>query len=242
MQSKKSEILRPPQHIFILTSQKQLIVTVSRSTGNQKYPISVVSTTLHHSILLRMKLRAFTLLVLLQGTTAFLFAGKRAQIKAEILALSTETQRGITATEEQSEQIKSLFEELEKFNPTPKPLLSPLINGDWSLDYSTSDSIVGKGGLPRIGPIVQTLDTAGLRAANEEILSVWGLPISRRVDAVLSPKNNQLTDVQFKQFTIGPVSFPAPERARGALDVTYLDEDFRLTRGDKGNLFVLTKL
>jgi hypothetical protein len=42
----------------------------------------------------------------------------------------------------------------------------------------------------------------------------------------------------FKIFGLIPVN--APPSARGELAVTYLDEDLRVSRGDKGNLFVLT--
>eukprot|EP00930_Biecheleria_cincta_P054945 TRINITY_DN41320_c0_g1_i1.p1 TRINITY_DN41320_c0_g1~~TRINITY_DN41320_c0_g1_i1.p1 ORF type:complete len:302 (-),score=35.82 TRINITY_DN41320_c0_g1_i1:234-1139(-) len=48
--------------------------------------------------------------------------------------------------------------------------------------------------------------------------------------------------VRFKVFNIlGLFSLPAPEPATGILEVTYLDEDLRLSRGDRGNLFVLRK-
>ena len=62
------------------------------------------------------------------------------------------------------------------------------------------------------------------------------------MSAELSPVNGQLTNVQFRQFQIGPWRVDAPESFRGSLDVTYLDEEMRLTRGDKGNLFVLTRM
>jgi hypothetical protein len=42
---------------------------------------------------------------------------------------------------------------------------------------------------------------------------------------------------------LGPIGFDAPkDKFKGALDITYLDEEFRLTRGDKGNIFVLTRM
>jgi len=60
--------------------------------------------------------------------------------------------------------------------------------------------------------------------------------------------------VNFKRFNLfgGKISFAAPARARGELDTTYLhdgviaegivaEKALRISRGDKGNLFVLTR-
>lgn len=136
-----------------------------------------------------------------------------------------------------------LFEQLEKLNPTSNPLTKPTVNGDWSLDYTTSDSILGKGGFPRVGPIIQNIDTTTLSAKNSEVVKYFYLfDVPRSVTAELSPVSSKLTDVKFKRFTLGPVGFDAPESFRGSLDITYLDEEVRLTRGDKGNIFVLTRM
>ncbi|KAA8536527.1 hypothetical protein F0562_029005 [Nyssa sinensis] len=35
------------------------------------------------------------------------------------------------------------------------------------------------------------------------------------------------------------IPIKAPGRARGELEITYLDEELRASRGDKGNLFIL---
>lgn len=174
--------------------------------------------------------------------TATASSGTRKELKTKLLDLANSTKRGLIATPEQKEEILALFEKLEKLNPIQAPLASAKVNGDWSLDYSTSDSIIGKGGFPRVGPIVQKIDTNNLVAENSEIVSYFGVKVPRKVTAELTPENKQFTNVRFRKFTVGPVSFEAPESFRGSLDITYLDDELRLTRGDKGNIFVLTRM
>ena len=165
----------------------------------------------------------------------------RDRLKSEILTLARSVDRGLTETNEQRNEMLTLFSSLENVNPTKKPLQSPLVNDVWELEYTTSDSILGRGDFPRVGPILQKIDTMSLSAENSETVSYWGLPVKRKVTAVLTPENDRLTNVQFKRFSIGPFSFNAPKSFKGSLEVTYLDEDLRLSRGDKGNIFVLTR-
>lgn len=166
----------------------------------------------------------------------------RKDLKTKILQLASKTNRGLTASVEQKQEMLTLFEALEKMNPTKNPLKSDKVNGKWSLDYTTSDSILGKGGFPRVGPIVQKIDTIALRAENSEVVSYFGIQVPRKVTANLFPRNNQLVDVQFERFSLGPIGFDAPESFKGYLDITYLDDQVRLSRGDKGNIFVLTRM
>lgn len=138
-----------------------------------------------------------------------------------------------------------MFERLEKLNPTKKVLADPKTSGRWLLRYTTSDSILGRGGSPRIGEIVQVLDTKGLKASNSETVKYGPFSVARKVKAELNPISSSEVAVQFKQFLFGSpnpfLTVPAPESFKGRLDVTYVDADLRLSRGDKGNIFVLVK-
>jgi hypothetical protein len=170
---------------------------------------------------------------------------RRSNLKSLILDLANECKRGLTASDEQKDEMEKLFVRLEALNPTRNPLTSkkPSVNGDWDLKYTTSDSILGKGGAPRVGPIIQNIDTTTLSAKNSEIVRYGFVDVPRSVTAVLSPVNGKFTEVKFKRFMLGPIGFDAPkDKFKGALDITYLDEELRLTRGDKGNIFVLTRM
>lgn len=49
-------------------------------------------------------------------------------------------------------------------------------------------------------------------------------------------------DVGFTQFRVGWIPFNVdPAKFQGVLETTFLDDDVRLSRGDKGNLFVLVR-
>lgn len=163
-------------------------------------------------------------------------------LKSDILNLARKVNRGFTETPADKETMLSLFEQLEKKNKYKDSLKSSLINAVWNLEYTTSDSILGRGGSPRVGPILQTIDGTNLSAKNTETVNYFGvLKVPRSVTATLVPLTGSKVAVQFKKFMLGPIGFNAPESFKGELDITYIDEDLRLSRGDKGNIFVLTR-
>lgn len=58
--------------------------------------------------------------------------------------------------------------------------------------------------------------------------------------ADLKAESKSRVGVQFRQFRIfGLIPVTAPDSARGTLDTTFVDSTLRISRGDKGNLFVL---
>ena len=164
-------------------------------------------------------------------------------LKTDILDLSRSVKRGLSETPEDRVKMEKLFSLLERCNRNKQPLQQPsLADGLWKLEYTTSDSILGRGGYERVGPILQMIDTRNLKAENSETIGFFGLSIPRKVTADLTPVSKSKVGVLFKVFSIGPISFNAPSTFTGELDITYVDEDLRLSRGDKGNIFVLSRV
>jgi len=195
-----------------------------------------------------MTIKIIFLLIIATTCATALFGGKntggRATLKSEVLELANMTKRGLIETQEQADEMKKKFLQLEKLNPTKNVLSSPKTSGRWLLRYTTSDSILGRGGAERVGEIVQVLDTKNLKASNAETLNFGLFKLPRKVKAELNPISPSEVAVQFKQFTFGQpefLQFNAPKSFKGRLDITYVDDDLRLSRGDKGNIFVLEK-
>ncbi|KAG1654652.1 hypothetical protein FOA52_010280 [Chlamydomonas sp. UWO 241] len=164
---------------------------------------------------------------------------QRSARKAELLDLITPLKRGASASPDDKDAVEAAAAALEALNPTRSPLSSPLVNGGWELLYTTSATILGLSRPPPFRPsgkIVQVLDATNLKARNLE-----SAPFFNQVSANLEPLSSSKVAVVFQEFKIfGLIPIKAPPTARGELDITYLDDDLRISRGDRGNLFVLT--
>lgn len=164
--------------------------------------------------------------------------GKDAKVlKEELLEAIDPLDRGADAIPEDQQRVDEIARKLEAVNPTKEPLKSGLLNGKWELIYTTSQSILQtqRPKLLRSRTNYQAINADTLRAQNMES---W--PFFNQVTADLTPLSAKKVAVKFDVFKIlGLIPVKAPERARGELEITYLDEELRVSRGDKGNLFIL---
>ncbi|KAK4341290.1 hypothetical protein RND71_039791 [Anisodus tanguticus] len=158
-------------------------------------------------------------------------------IKQELLEAIAPLDRGAEATPQDQEIIDQIARKLEVCNPTKEPLKSSLLNGKWELIYTTSKSILQtqRPKILRSRVNYQAINVDTLRTQNME-----GSPFFNQVTADLTPLNARKVVVKFDYFKIaGLIPIKAPGRARGELEITYLDEELRVSRGDLGNLFIL---
>ncbi len=191
-------------------------------------------------------------------------------IKAELLEAIAGKNRGLLANEMDKVKVLSAIQQLEDHNPTPRPLeAKELLEGNWRLLYTTSKSILGLDRFPlfKLGQIYQCIRTAEARIYN--IAEVAGVPFLEGIVSVAArfePVSEKRVNVIFERSIIGlqrflgysspskfiqeleqgkkflPIDFSIENREqKGWLDITYLDEDMRVGRGNEGNVFVLAK-
>lgn len=191
--------------------------------------------------------------------------------KATLLEAIAGKNRGLLATEPDKQAILIAIANLEDHNPTPRPVeAAELLEGDWRLLYTTSTSLLNIDQFPllKLGQIYQCIRVATNSVYN--IAEVYGIPFLEglvSVAAKFEPVSQRRVQVKFERSIIGlqrligyqsPASFIQQielgkkfaafdigltnRNQQGWLDVTYLDNDLRIGRGNEGSIFVLTKV
>jgi PAP_fibrillin len=190
--------------------------------------------------------------------------------KTQLLKAIAGRNRGLLAQSSDRQVILDAIDHLEDENPTPQPIESNLLAGDWRLIYTTNSNLlfIDLPPLVRLGQIYQSVRPATGKLYNiAEVVSGFpGLSGLICVSAKFTAVSDQRVDVKFQRWIIGlqnlldyqspeelvekiesgngltALDLPIDEQNQDNwLDITYLDEDLRIGRGHRGNLFVLTK-
>ncbi|MEH2389500.1 MAG: PAP/fibrillin family protein [Nostoc sp.] len=190
--------------------------------------------------------------------------------KAALMDAIALTNRGLVATETQKQAILAAIANLEDFNPTPRPVeATNLLDGDWRLLYTTSKALLNLDRLPlcKLGQIYQSIRVDTTSVYN--IAEIYGLPYLSGLVTVVAkfePVSGRRVQVKFERSIIGlqrlieynsPVTFIQQieagrkfpgidvvinsDKQQGWLDITYIDSDLRISRGNEGSVFVLRK-
>ncbi|HEY9845189.1 MAG TPA: PAP/fibrillin family protein [Candidatus Caenarcaniphilales bacterium] len=191
--------------------------------------------------------------------------------KLRLLEAIAGNNRGLFASQTDKQAILAAAAQLEDHNPTPRPVEAlDKLAGDWRLLYTTSTGLLGIDRLPllKLGQIYQCIRVAHTKVYN--LAEIYGLPFLEGlvgVAAQFEPVSERRVQVQFERAIVGlqrfidyqsPGSFVAQIEAgqkfpalnwqlnrqeqQGWLDITYLDDDLRIGRGNEGSLFILSKV
>ena len=191
--------------------------------------------------------------------------------KSKLIEILTGKNRGLLASKNDRQEILGAIAQLEDYNPNLRPLdAKELLNGNWRLLYTSSQELLRIDNFPflKLGDIYQCIRVEDTAIYN--IAEVYGLPFLEGIVSVVAQfevvsekrvnvkfnrsifglqsligyqsPNNLIAEIESgKKFTA--VDFDIQNREqKGWLDITYLDEDLRIGRGNKGSLFVLIKV
>ncbi len=193
------------------------------------------------------------------------------QEKTKLLEAIAGKNRGLLVTNTDKINILTAVERLEDHNPNPHPLenATSLLEGNWRLLYTSSRSILGLDRIPliQLGQIYQYVRILDGKIYN--IAEISGIPLLEGVVSVSARfeiVSDRRLNVKFERSIIGlqraigyqsvsqfiqdieigekflAVDFNLENReTSGWLEITYLDEDLRIGRGNEGSIFILSK-
>ncbi|NEP07781.1 MAG: fibrillin [Okeania sp. SIO2G4] len=191
--------------------------------------------------------------------------------KSRLIETLTGKNRGLLASKYDQQVILAAIAQVEDYNPNPCPFeAKELLNGNWRLLYTTSQELLRIDSFPflKLGEIYQCIRVQDTAIYN--IAEVSGLPLLEGIVSVVAQfeaVSEKRVNVKFNRSILGlrsligyqsanrliaeiesgkkftAVDFKIQNREqKGWLDITYLDEDLRIGRGNQGNVFVLTKV
>jgi hypothetical protein len=190
--------------------------------------------------------------------------------KATLLEAIAGKNRGLLASEQDKQAILVAIANLEDLNPTPRPVeAGDLLDGNWRLLYTTSKALLNLDRFPlcKLGEIYQCIRVNTNSVYN--IAEIYGLPLLEglvSVAAKFEPVSGRRVQVKFERSIVSfqrLIDYKSPDKyiqqieagqkltaidfslnsneQQGWLDITYLDNDLRIGRGNEGSVFVLTK-
>ncbi len=189
--------------------------------------------------------------------------------KADLLNMLAGKNCGLNASELEKTAILAAIAEVESSNPTARPLESAALDGDWRLLFTTSASLLNLGKLPlsQLSEIYQCIRVETSSVYN--IAEIQSLPYLSSLVSVIAkfrPLSEQRVQVNFVRSIVGlqnllgyqspatfiekisldqrlmAIDFPINSNNPNSwLDITYLDDNLRISRGNQGSVFVLTK-
>ncbi len=190
--------------------------------------------------------------------------------KATLLEAIAGKNRGLLASEQDRQAILMAIANLEDLNPTPRPVeAGDLLDGNWRLLYTSSKALLNLDRFPlyKLGQIYQCIRVKSNSVYN--IAEIYGLPFLEGIVSVAAkfePVSGRRVQVKFERSIVGfqrLIDYKSPDKyiqqiedgqkftaidfsinsneQQGWLDITYLDSELRIGRGNEGSVFVLAK-
>eukprot|EP01026_Neomeris_dumetosa_P041605 TRINITY_DN3451_c0_g1_i2.p1 TRINITY_DN3451_c0_g1~~TRINITY_DN3451_c0_g1_i2.p1 ORF type:complete len:235 (-),score=27.32 TRINITY_DN3451_c0_g1_i2:407-1111(-) len=184
-------------------------------------------------------------------------------VQESLSSLIKNTNRGIFGTQlETKKEILELVQQLEDNNPLKQPAKDlHKLNGKWILLWSTiaiqgaKRTKLGLREFVQIGQMAQIIDNERSLATNEVEFNLAGMAAFSGCFTIVAEYkvvSDQRVEIKFVESTLEPstlqeifeqnydllLSIFNPE---GWLDITYVDDYWRIGRDDKQNVFILTR-
>ncbi|CAK7354256.1 unnamed protein product [Dovyalis caffra] len=176
-------------------------------------------------------------------------AGRPYDLVASILSKVSGTDRGVSLTKEQQEEVAEVAQELQKYC-VAEPVKCPLIFGEWDVVYCSNPTSPGGGFRSAFGRLVfKTKEMIQAVEAPDTVRNKVSFSALGFLDGEVSLKgklkalDDSWIQVIFEapQLKVGSLEFQYGGESEVRLQITYIDEKIRLGKGSRGSLFVFQR-
>ncbi|OMO91114.1 hypothetical protein COLO4_18610 [Corchorus olitorius] len=168
---------------------------------------------------------------------------------SSILSKVTQTDRGVSLTKEQHQEVAQVADELQRYC-VDEPVNCPLIFGEWDVVYCSNPTSPGGGYRSAFGRLffktkemIQTVEAPDT-IRNRVSFSVFGfLDGEVSLKGKLKALDKQWIQVIFEppELKVGALDFQYGGESEVKLKITYIDDKVRLGKGSRGSLFVFQR-
>uniref|UniRef100_A0A0C9S3J6 TSA: Wollemia nobilis Ref_Wollemi_Transcript_28850_884 transcribed RNA sequence n=1 Tax=Wollemia nobilis TaxID=56998 RepID=A0A0C9S3J6_9CONI len=166
-----------------------------------------------------------------------------------LLSMVEGTDRGAMLRREEHEKIARTISQLELFC-MPEPLKSPLIFGEWDVEYCSNPTSTGgyyRSAVGRLflrtkemGQTIQAPDFVGNKVSFSALNAIDG---EVSLKGRLKPLDNKWVQISFDSpyLKLGPFEFRYGGQSSVKFAIIYVDDRIRLGRGSRGTLFIFKR-
>ena len=196
---------------------------------------------------------------------------KRDVLIAKLLQIAAATERGQIATDTQKTTVDDVVMQLEEINPNPQPVETDLLDGTWTLVYTSSQLfksnpflLPAATPLLQVGQVRQTIRIDdGSLATEVDVVAFPVISGTVKTTARITPVGGERLELTVEKTTLtggkianrldlGGINFDVPieqiyTRIKNTspdsyVDTYYLDEKLRISRSKQGKLYIYSRL
>lgn len=166
-----------------------------------------------------------------------------------LLSMVEGTDRGAILSKEEHARVAGTVSKLEQFC-IPEPLKSPLIFGDWDVEYCSNPTSTGGYYRSAIGRLLlKTKEMAQTIQAPDFVGNKVAFSALNAIDGEVSlkgkfiPMDNKWIQITFDSpyLKLGPFEFRYGGQSSVKIAVIYVDSKIRLGRGSRGSIFIFKR-
>eukprot|EP00252_Welwitschia_mirabilis_P006893 TRINITY_DN1782_c0_g1_i1.p1 TRINITY_DN1782_c0_g1~~TRINITY_DN1782_c0_g1_i1.p1 ORF type:complete len:250 (-),score=25.57 TRINITY_DN1782_c0_g1_i1:260-1009(-) len=166
-----------------------------------------------------------------------------------LLSMVQNSDRGAKLSKEEQETVANTISDLERYC-IDEPLASPLIFGEWDVEYSSNPTSTGgyyRSALGRLvletKSMIQVLQAPNVVQNKVAFRAIHQINGEVSLEGTFTALSNTCIEIKFEppKLVLGPFNLQYGADSKVKISILYLDEKVRIGRGSRGSIFIFKR-